>query len=302
MLLVCEATRRHVTVALVGDGGDEAFGGYERYRAHALAGRVPRFAGRARRRGARRRSRRRGASRARRSSARGASSTSPPSRRRRGTRASSRSSRSSCAARSGPTRPARTRRETLLPHDPDLRIVDIESYLPGDLLPKSDIASMAVSLELRSPFLDHHVIELGLALPPELARGKAALKQAFAADLPPEIAARGKTGFGVPLDGWFRGRAPRDRGRAAARRRRPRPLPRGRSSSGSSREHATRAPTTATGSGASACSSSGSAATSTARRLEVAQHREHAAVVALGRRQAELGEDRADVLLDRPAR
>ena len=64
---------------------------------------------------------------------------------------------------------------------------------------------MAVSLELRSPFLDHRVIELGLALPPELARGKAALKQAFSADLPPEIAGRGKTGFGVPLDAWFRG-------------------------------------------------------------------------------------------------
>src|SRR5581483_481813 len=41
LLLVCEATRRHVKVALVGDGGDEVFGGYERYRAHALAGRVP---------------------------------------------------------------------------------------------------------------------------------------------------------------------------------------------------------------------------------------------------------------------
>jgi asparagine synthase (glutamine-hydrolysing) len=63
---------------------------------------------------------------------------------------------------------------------------------------------MAVSLELRSPFLDHRVVELGLSLPPELAAGKTALKQAFAADLPPEIAGRGKSGFGVPLDRWFR--------------------------------------------------------------------------------------------------
>ena len=63
---------------------------------------------------------------------------------------------------------------------------------------------MAVSLELRSPFLDHRVVELGLALPRELAFGKVALKRAFAADLPPEIATRGKTGFGVPLDRWFR--------------------------------------------------------------------------------------------------
>jgi asparagine synthase (glutamine-hydrolysing) len=93
---------------------------------------------------------------------------------------------------------------TLLPADDDLRLVDIESYLPGDLLPKSDLASMAVSLELRSPFLDHRVVELGLSLPPDIAFGKVALKQAFADKLSPEIAARGKSGFGVPLDRWFR--------------------------------------------------------------------------------------------------
>jgi asparagine synthase (glutamine-hydrolysing) len=93
---------------------------------------------------------------------------------------------------------------SLLPAAADLRLVDIDSYLPGDLLPKADIASMAVSLELRSPFLDHRVVELGLALPPELAVGKTALKRAFAADLPPIVAARGKAGFGVPLDRWFR--------------------------------------------------------------------------------------------------
>jgi asparagine synthase (glutamine-hydrolysing) len=91
-----------------------------------------------------------------------------------------------------------------LPANADLRLVDIESYLPGDLLPKSDIASMAESLELRAPFLDHHVVELGLALPRELAFGKVALKRAFERDLPPEIAARGKMGFGIPLDRWFR--------------------------------------------------------------------------------------------------
>ena len=115
--------------------------------------------------------------------------------------------------------------ETLLPHDPDLRLVDIESYLPGDLLPKSDIASMAVSLELRSPLLDHHVVELGLALPPSLASGKAALAKAFAADLPPETLSRPKTGFGVPLDRWFRGRAARDRAEELLLGGRPRPLP-----------------------------------------------------------------------------
>jgi len=204
MLLVCEATRQHVTVALVGDGGDEAFGGYERYRAHALAGRVPRVAAAVGRSAlgampAARRQPRSTLFRARRF----LDVAAQPARER--------------YARLVEVFPLGLRRElwtdearahaarTLLPDEPDLRVVDMESYLPGDLLPKSDIASMAVSLELRAPFLDHRVIELGLALPPELARGKAALKQAFAADLPPEIATRGKTGFGVPLDDWFRG-------------------------------------------------------------------------------------------------
>jgi asparagine synthase (glutamine-hydrolysing) len=67
---------------------------------------------------------------------------------------------------------------------------------------------MACSLELRSPLLDHRVVELGLALPDRLkARGrigKIALRRAFERDLPPEILARGKMGFGVPVSRWFR--------------------------------------------------------------------------------------------------
>jgi asparagine synthase (glutamine-hydrolysing) len=202
-LLVCEATRRHVKVALVGDGGDEVFGGYERYRAHTLAGRVPRVvaAGAARGLAALPQARREPRSalfRARRFLEVAAS----PAHER--------------YARLVEVFPVELRRrlwtdeararatETYLPDADDLRLVDIESYLPGDLLPKSDLASMAVSLELRSPFLDHRVVELGLSLPSELAFGKAALKQAFAVDLPPEVAGRGKTGFGVPLDRWFR--------------------------------------------------------------------------------------------------
>jgi asparagine synthase (glutamine-hydrolysing) len=66
---------------------------------------------------------------------------------------------------------------------------------------------MAHSLELRSPFLDHEVVELGVALPDSLKtqgrEGKVALRRAFAADLPAEVARRGKTGFGVPLGRWF---------------------------------------------------------------------------------------------------
>ena len=76
-----------------------------------------------------------------------------------------------------------------------LQLLDIATYLPGDLLLKADIASMAHSLELRSPFLDHEVVSLGLALPDSLkTRGreaKVALRRAFAADLPSEVAGRG---------------------------------------------------------------------------------------------------------------
>jgi asparagine synthase (glutamine-hydrolysing) len=85
-----------------------------------------------------------------------------------------------------------------------LQLLDVETYLPGDLLPKSDIASMAHSLELRSPLLDHRVVELGVSLPETLKRGKLALRRAFADDLPMSVANRGKTGFGVPLARWFR--------------------------------------------------------------------------------------------------
>jgi asparagine synthase (glutamine-hydrolysing) len=81
-----------------------------------------------------------------------------------------------------------------------LQLLDVETYLPGDLLLKADIASMAHSLELRSPFLDHEVLELGVSSRPR----KATLRDAFRDLLPEEILARRKTGFGVPLARWFR--------------------------------------------------------------------------------------------------
>src|SRR5207244_10810394 len=71
-----------------------------------------------------------------------------------------------------------------------------------------DRASTAPALELRSPLLDHEVLELGVSLPDSLktqgVRGKVALRRAFADALPPEVAGRGKTGFGVPISLWFR--------------------------------------------------------------------------------------------------
>ena len=88
--------------------------------------------------------------------------------------------------------------------------VDIRSYLPECLMTKMDIASMANSLETRSPFLDHKVLEFAFRLPGRLKlkglRGtKWILKETFKDMLPPDIYKRGKMGFGVPLGIWFRG-------------------------------------------------------------------------------------------------
>jgi asparagine synthase (glutamine-hydrolysing) len=86
---------------------------------------------------------------------------------------------------------------------------DFETYLPYDLLTKVDIASMACSLECRSPFLDHRLVEFALSLPLSWRlRGrntKRILKDWAAGLLPPEIMARRKMGFAVPIGQWFRG-------------------------------------------------------------------------------------------------
>ncbi len=86
---------------------------------------------------------------------------------------------------------------------------DVLTYLPCDILTKVDIASMAFALEARSPFLDHHVVDLAARLPIEWKmhgrQGKQILIDTFADLLPKRIQTRSKMGFGVPLDHWFRG-------------------------------------------------------------------------------------------------
>jgi asparagine synthase (glutamine-hydrolysing) len=88
-------------------------------------------------------------------------------------------------------------------------LTDIMTYLPNDLLVKVDIATMAVSLEARSPFLDHHVIEFAASLPEKLKlRGlttKYLLKRVLKKLVPVENLERQKMGFGVPIGHWFRG-------------------------------------------------------------------------------------------------
>jgi asparagine synthase (glutamine-hydrolysing) len=87
--------------------------------------------------------------------------------------------------------------------------LDVESYLPYDLLVKMDIATMANSLEARSPFLDHYVMEFCARLPARYKlrgmRLKHLLKKAGAGLLPPETLTRRKMGFGVPVGDWMRG-------------------------------------------------------------------------------------------------
>jgi asparagine synthase (glutamine-hydrolysing) len=89
-----------------------------------------------------------------------------------------------------------------------LLYVDINSYLPEDLLVKMDIATMANSLEARVPFLDHKFMELVAGIPSQLklkgTKTKFILKTAFKDLLPATILKRKKMGFGVPVTRWFR--------------------------------------------------------------------------------------------------
>jgi asparagine synthase (glutamine-hydrolysing) len=89
-----------------------------------------------------------------------------------------------------------------------LMVVDILTYLPGDILTKVDRMSMAVSLEARVPLLDHHVVEFAMSLPASLKLrdgvGKWVLREAIADRVPADVFKRPKQGFDVPLRHWFR--------------------------------------------------------------------------------------------------
>ncbi|MFV0389610.1 MAG: asparagine synthase (glutamine-hydrolyzing) [Pyrinomonadaceae bacterium] len=88
-------------------------------------------------------------------------------------------------------------------------LTDQMTYLPNDLLVKVDIASMANSLEARSPFLDHKLIEFAASLPEKVKlpgySTKHLLKRVAAKLVPREVVYRRKMGFGVPIGNWFRG-------------------------------------------------------------------------------------------------
>jgi asparagine synthase (glutamine-hydrolysing) len=90
-----------------------------------------------------------------------------------------------------------------------IQYLDTKTYLPGDVLTKVDRMSMAHSLEAREPLLDHVLVEYVAKLPPEMkfrnGVSKYLLKQLAAKLLPHDIIHRKKQGFGVPLEYWFKG-------------------------------------------------------------------------------------------------
>ena len=90
-----------------------------------------------------------------------------------------------------------------------VQYLDFKTYLPGDILTKVDRASMAHSLEVRTPFLDYEFVEWAASLPSGAklkgGEGKHVLKESLRPLLPEEILFRKKMGFAVPLDVWFRG-------------------------------------------------------------------------------------------------
>jgi asparagine synthase (glutamine-hydrolysing) len=223
---VARATRRHVTVALNGDGGDENFAGYERYmvlRVLEAARRVPPSLWRA---GAGLLSlfpdqdTARGLLRKARRFFEAASLTDPAVRHLSTVRFFAESDKEKLYTPEFRARLGGGGAEGYLrgffdkfrdlPFPQRNLAVDLETYLPECLMTKVDVASMAVSLEARSPFLDHEFVEFVAGLPGRWklrgVRGtKWILKEAYRGVLPDQILDRPKMGFGIPLGRWFRG-------------------------------------------------------------------------------------------------
>jgi len=227
--LVSRLARRHVTVALSGDGGDEIFGGYVRYQGIArLAGAARRLPRPLRRLAARsielisadawdmlarplpqRFKPRHAGDKIRKGAALLGEDDALDMYR----RVVSHTPRPGCFL-PGVSEPAdvieRLRGETAgLDTVSQLRLLDMMTYLPDDVLTKVDRASMAVGLEARVPLLDHRVVEFAWRLPSDLLianrEGKRPLRAVLARYVPKSLVDRPKMGFGIPVGEWIKG-------------------------------------------------------------------------------------------------
>ena len=222
---VCELARKTVTVALSGDGGDESFGGYRRYRLHVNEERVRSLLPLQMRRPVfgllgRLYPKADWAPRVFR-----AKSTLEALARNSveayfhtvsflhdGMRRELFSERFRTELQGYAAVEVLKRHAARAPADDPLSLIqylDLKTYLVGDINTKVDRASMAHSLEVREPLMDHPLVEWLSSLPPGLklrsGEGKYLLKKALAPHLPAEILYRPKMGFAVPLARWFRG-------------------------------------------------------------------------------------------------
>jgi asparagine synthase (glutamine-hydrolysing) len=213
---LAKLTRQHVTVALNGDGGDEFFAGYDRYRAlqyFKLARLLMPFGPLARTlsqwRALPTRARRAFAGAGhdpREGYARIMSYFSPEQK----TSVYSDAMRAEVDSRDSYEWMYGFMRESNEPLGVRLlQYSDAMTYLPGDILAKVDIATMANSLEGRSPLLDHELVEWALRLPESISsnrtEGKLVLKALARKYLPATVIDRPKMGFGIPINGWFQG-------------------------------------------------------------------------------------------------
>ncbi len=220
--LVCAAARRHVSVALSGDGGDEIFGGYRRYRMFAAEERL-----------------RRPIPQAMRGGVFGALGRAYPKldwaprpmRLKTTLQALGEDSIGAYARAVSASLPDRASammsrefHRTLGAYDPvdaiaghaddgldplsQAQLIDIHSWLPGRMLTKVDRASMAHGLEVRAPFLDHRLAEWAFRLPPHfrasLSSGKRILKSALVNRVDKDILHAPKRGFAPPVAEWLR--------------------------------------------------------------------------------------------------
>jgi asparagine synthase (glutamine-hydrolysing) len=215
---VSEIARRHVTVVLSGDGGDELFGGYDRYLPHPRVAQFDRLNIPGMRRlagavwpvlphGTRGKNFLRRVSRQDNGRYLDSIAFFQADEKDALYSADVRQSLSSWDAEE--SLGAHFSRFAALPHDSRMMRFDFETYLPEDVLTKVDRMSMAHSIESRVPLLDNQVIDFAATLPAHFkirnGRRKHVLKEAVRTLLPRGIIDRKKQGFGVPLGVWFRG-------------------------------------------------------------------------------------------------